>query len=505
MSTSPLMDGTTFLAMVAHILDEMNEGVHVIDADGTSILYNRKMAELEGMQKEDVLGKKLLDVFQFSPDQESTLLQALHKGESLRQIRQTYLNGKGKEITTINNTLPLQQHGTNIGAVEIANDVTKMERMIRENYFAKKEIGSTRYTFASIIGNSPAIREMIEHANRVARTSSSVLIVGETGTGKELFVQSIHHASMRAKSPFISQNCAALPDSLIEGLLFGTTKGAFTGAIERPGLFEQAEGGTLFLDELNSLNLPLQAKLLRALQEKTIRRIGDTKDRAINVRIIAAINEDPIEAISRNQLRKDLYYRLGVVTLLIPPLRERREDIPTLANHFINKYNRLFQMDVEGINEDVQRFFGDYDWPGNVRELEHFVEGAMNLMLTDETIIALEHLPLHHIRRKLPGSASIPSSSAPGVQAKTIISHRAYSTETTNTQPNLHDSHIQDTLHLLQQDSLPLKEVLHTFEGIYLRKILDQFAGNISHAAEHIGMSRQSLQYRLRRLQKENL
>ncbi|TPG92325.1 PAS domain S-box protein [Brevibacillus laterosporus] len=513
MSTSPLMDGTTFLAMVAHILDEMNEGVHVIDADGTSILYNRKMAELEGMQKEDVLGKKLLEVFQFPPDQESTLLQALQKGESLRQIRQTYLNGKGKEITTINNTLPLQREGTNIGAVEIANDVTKMERLIRENYLAKKELGSTRYTFASIIGNSPAIREMIDHANRVARTSSSVLIVGETGTGKELFVQSIHNASMRAKSPFISQNCAALPDSLIEGLLFGTTKGAFTGAVERPGLFEQAEGGTLFLDELNSLNLSLQAKLLRALQEKTIRRIGDTKDRAFNVRIIAAINEDPIEAISANKLRKDLYYRLGVVTLLIPPLRERREDIPTLTSHFIHKYNRLFQMDVEGVNEGVQRFFGDYDWPGNVRELEHFIEGAMNLMLTEETSIQLEHLPLHHIRRKLPGTTTAPipgiplttASSHEGTSLSSIHSTSAYTTGAFNTELHVHESHVKEALHLLQQDSLPLKEVLHTFEGIYLRKILDQFAGNISHTAEHIGMSRQSLQYRLRRLQQENL
>ncbi|MCK9906124.1 sigma-54 factor interaction domain-containing protein, partial [Frankia sp. Cpl3] len=145
------------------------------------------------------------------------------------------------------------------------------------------------------------LQELIENAKRAARTSSSVLVVGETGTGKELFVQSIHHASSRASAPFISQNCAALPESLIEGLLFGTTRGAFTGAVERPGLFEQAEGGTLFLDEINSLGLPLQAKLLRALQEKSIRRIGDTKDRMINVRIIAAINEDPIEAISKQQ------------------------------------------------------------------------------------------------------------------------------------------------------------------------------------------------------------
>lgn len=462
-----------FLLMYEHILDEINEGVHVIDENGTSVLYNRKMTELEAMHKNEVLGKNLLDVFQFPAGEQSTLLQALHNRKSIRNVKQTYFNDKGKEITTINNTYPLLDGDRIIGAVEIANDVTKMERMIRENLL-DKEKGGTRYTFESIIGKSDAIRDLIENAKRAARTSSSVLVVGETGTGKELFVQSIHQASSRASAPFISQNCAALPESLIEGLLFGTTRGAFTGAVERPGLFEQAEGGTLFLDEVNSLSLPLQAKLLRALQEKSIRRIGDTKDRTINVRIIAAINEDPIEAIAQQQLRKDLYYRLGVVTLFIPPLRERREDIPLLVSHFIQKYNQLFQMEVSGVSSEVERFYLEYDWPGNVRELQHVIEGAMNLMV-DETTIMTHHLPALHLRRRNQAGHG-------GMQAAAASS--------------LEQQFMSET----SEQTVPLKEKLLEFEAYYIQKTVEKHSGNLSRTSKDLGISRQSLQYRLRRL-----
>lgn len=477
-----------FKTVYEHILDEINEGVHVIDADGTSVVYNRKMAELESMDKHEVLGKKLSDVFQFPDGQESTLLQSLHKGTSIRHVRQTYFNDKGKEITTINDTFPVIDDGKIVGAIEIANDVTKMERLIRDNLL-EKDKGGPRYTFESIIGKSSAIRELIEHAKRAARTSSSVLVVGETGTGKELFVQSIHNSSTRAKSPFISQNCAALPDSLIEGLLFGTSRGAFTGAVERPGLFEQAEGGTLFLDEINSLSFSLQAKLLRALQEKSIRRIGDTKDRKINVRIIAAINEDPIEAIANQQLRKDLFYRLGVVTLFIPPLRDRKEDIPLLVNHFIQKYNQLFQMEVSSVNEEVNHFFMQYDWPGNVRELQHVIEGAMNL-IDDERTITFAHLPIHHTRRRLqslPLDRSVAELSA---------------TDQLSSDQSFSDQGFSDQAFIDQQVSLakPLKEALQDFEKYYIEKLVEQNRGNISRSALQLGISRQSLQYRLRKL-----
>nr|WP_281274556.1 sigma 54-interacting transcriptional regulator [Brevibacillus nitrificans] len=450
--------------MYEQILDRMNEGVHVIDANGTTIVYNQKMTELESMTVQDVLHKPLSEVFAFPDGQESTLLTCLHTGKSIRNTRQTYFNDKQKEITTINNTYPIMENGKIVGAMEIADDITKMERLIRENLLEKN---GSRYTFDQIIGRSGAILDVIESAKRAARTSSSVLVVGETGAGKELFVQSIHNASLRASGPLISQNCAALPDSLIEGLLFGTARGAFTGAIERPGLFEQAEKGTLFLDEINSLSMPLQAKLLRALQEKSIRRIGDTKDRSIDVRIIAAINEDPVEAIAHSHLRKDLYYRLGVVTLFIPPLRERKEDIPLLANHFVEKYNQLFQMEVRGLSDEVIKFFNEHDWPGNVRELQHLIEGAMNLMI-DETIIGYEHLPLHFLRR---------------TPAAAIIAE-----------------HEKQPFLPFPDEGKPLKETMLEFETSYIHHVVDKYNGNISRAAKELQISRQSLQYRLRKL-----
>ncbi|MBL3614018.1 sigma 54-interacting transcriptional regulator, partial [Bacillus sp. RHFS18] len=382
-----------YTLVLQSILEEIDVGLHVVDEKGSTVIYNKKMMQIEDMDERDVLHKNLTDVFMFSNQQDSTLVQALQEGKTIKNVKQSYFNNKGQEITTINHTFPIVQNGEIKGAVEIAKDVTKLERLIRENMHRKEQ---NSYTFDSILGNSPVIREVIENAKRATRTSSSVLLAGETGTGKELFAQSIHNGSQRSGAPFISQNCAALPDSLVESILFGTKKGAFTGAIDQPGLFEQAQGGTLLLDEINSLNLSLQAKLLRALQEKKIRRIGSAQDKPIDVRIIATMNEDPITAISEERLRKDLYYRLSVVTLIIPPLRERKEDILPLAEVFIQKNNHLFHMHVDSISDDVQRFFLEYDWPGNIRELEHMIEGAMNFM-TDETTITAAHLPYQYL------------------------------------------------------------------------------------------------------------
>ncbi len=382
-----------------------------------------------------------------------------------KNVKQTYFNDKGKEITTVTNTFPIKDNDIIIGAIEIANDVTKIEHMMRETILKK---GDTRYTFGSIIGESSAVQEVIENAKRATRTSSSVLIVGETGTGKELFAQSIHNDSARSSAPFISQNCAALPDTLIESILFGTARGAFTGAIERPGLFEQAKGGTLLLDEINSLHPNLQAKLLRAIQERKIRRIGDTKDIDIDVRIIATINEDPIDAIAENRLRKDLYYRLGVVSLFIPPLRERKRDIIALVNHFIKKYNRMFQMNVERISEEVLQFFLNYDWPGNVRELEHVIEGAMNVIMGEEAI-EYSHLPLH-LRRK----STLKEEENPVSLFQSFDSSENF----------------------IPQE---LKEKVGEFERYYIQKVIEKNSGNVSKAAKVLGISRQSLQYRLRK------
>lgn len=447
------------------IIDEIDVGVHVINQDGKTVFYNRKMADIEGMDFEDVFDKRLLDVFSFNQNEDSTLLEVLQKGQKIKNSKQTYFNNYGQEITTINNTIPITENGIRIGAMEIARDVTKLEKLIRENM---NKNGDTRYTFDSIIGSSFQIQEIIEASKRATRTSSSILITGETGTGKELFAQSIHNGSNRSQKPFISQNCAALPESLIEGLLFGTKKGAFTGAIERPGLFEQAEGGTLLLDEMNSLNPSLQAKLLRVLQERTVRRIGDTKDRKVDVRVVATINEDPIDAISEGRLRKDLYYRLSVVSLFIPPLRERKQDIRDLIHIFIDKYNQLFGMRVTGIDDDVLRIFDQYDWPGNVRELEHIIEGAMNLIDYEETITYI-HLPIH-FRNKPQFKQDINLSARPD------------------------ELHIQQGIQIKSLD-----QYMEYAETYYLEKVLKLHNFNITQAAKSLGMSRQNLQYRLKK------
>jgi arginine utilization regulatory protein len=449
------------------ILDEVDIGIHAVDETGKTIIYNKKMMQMESMDVQDVMNKNLLDVFMFKDNQSSTLVNALKNGKETSNVKQTYFNNKGREITTINNTFPIYSKNKIDGAVEIANDVTKLEKLMKENRNTK---GAPKYTFDCITGNSRPIQDVIEEAKRASRTSSYVLIVGETGTGKELFAQSIHNASNRVSKPFISQNCAALPDNLIESLLFGTKRGAFTGAVDHPGLFEQAEGGTLLLDEINSLNLSLQAKLLRVLQEKTIRRIGDTKDTPIDVRVIANINEDPIDAIANNHLRKDLYYRLGVVSIFIPPLRDRKEDIPLLVQNFIDKYNQLFQMNVKGLHKDVLQSFLEYEWVGNVRELEHIIEAAMNIMI-DEDEVKYTHLPFQYRNKIKMKDWKIPATTV--------------------------DTFVNESADL----TIPLKQQMERFEKNYIEYVLKNNHSNISRTAKSLGLSRQSLQYRLKKLQ----
>ncbi len=484
------------------ILGHIDEGIHLIDASGITQVYNRKMAELEAMNPKDVLGRPISDVFRFSENEDSTLLRALRERKAVQNIRQTYFNNRGRAITTVNDTFPLIVDGELLGAVEIARDVTNMEQVLQSSLHRPLQ-----FTFERIIGQDPHFLEVVEHARRTARTMSSVLIVGETGTGKELIAQSIHQAGPHANGPFISQNCAALPESLIEGLLFGTVRGAFTGAIDRPGLIEQADGGTLLLDELNALSPILQAKLLRVLQDRLVRRVGATKDRPVTVRVLATINEDPIDAIAANRLRKDLYYRLGVVTLFLPPLRERRTDIPILVDHFVQKYNQLFHLNIDGIDAELLQKFLAYSWPGNVRELEHAIEGAVNLM--DEGSIISENVLPFHIRRRLPHSNSasgnrLKRQERDGVQrlSPEDMPRVAEAEFTGNRDQTEVPDAVNQTVRQLARDDI--RTNLHTqvelYERTYIREVLARCNGNISQAARELGMSRQNLQYRLRKL-----
>jgi arginine utilization regulatory protein len=380
--------------------------------------------------------------------------------------QQTYMNRKGKQIITVNKTLPLKRSGKIIGAVEIAKDITRMkelseqvidlQELIREPDRKKEFHKNQFYGFEDIITQNPVMLKEIERAKRAALTHSPVLVVGETGTGKELIVQSIHSHSPRRNQPFITQNCAAIPSSLLEGILFGTVKGAFTGAEDRPGLFELADGGTLFLDEIHAMPIELQAKLLRVLEEGAVRRIGATKLCSINVRTVVATNEDPFVSIQAGRLRKDLYYRIHVVGIILPPLKERSEDITLLTNYFLMKMKGQFQTPVESVSSQVVEVFQRYEWPGNVRELEHTVEGALNLATGSE--IMLEHLPFH-----------------------------------------LQSFHSGYKFNLIQTDQT-LREVLAKVEEKMIRKALEETDDNVLKAAQRLGIPRQTLQYKMKKL-----
>ncbi|MCG8569544.1 MAG: sigma 54-interacting transcriptional regulator [Spirochaetes bacterium] len=397
------MKKSLLLESVKDILDTIEDGIHIIDRDGVTIVYNQAMEEIEGISAHEIMGKGLLEIYPNWSVEKSTLLTAVGKGEKIEQQRQSYLNHKGQKVSTVNTTFPIFEEGKIIGAVEIARNYTEVSHLseqvidLQQQLIKPKTPKSSEkqhYTFDNIIGKSKQLLDAIKIARRATETNSSVLIQGDTGTGKELFAQSIHYASSRHNRPFIAQNCAAIPDALLESILFGTAKGSFTGALDRPGLFEQAAGGTLFLDEINSMSIQLQAKLLRVLQENYVRRVGGLKDLQVNVRIIAATNEDPKKLMEKKLFRKDLFYRLNVINIRIPGLQDRQEDIPLLTSYFINMYNQRLNKNVKSLSKELQDAFSHYQWVGNARELQNLIESAMN-MITNEEVISLEHLPAH--------------------------------------------------------------------------------------------------------------
>ncbi|HOR85269.1 MAG TPA: sigma 54-interacting transcriptional regulator [Bacillota bacterium] len=388
-----------YKSIIDAILKNTDIGIHVVDSAGKAIIYNQAMADMEGLDIHEVMGKSILDIFPSLTHETSTLLTVLKTRKPIYNKFQTYLNHKGKQINTLNSTIPIMISPGKHGALEIAKNITKEKELAAKLVYLQQELASKDidhkslkgYTFRNIIGEDEKFLEAIEVGRKAAMSSSTVLISGETGTGKELFAQSIHNGSSRKRKPFIAQNCAALPESLLEGILFGTVKGSFTGAINRPGLFEQANGGSLLLDEINSMGHQLQAKLLRVLQEGYVRRVGGLADIPIDVRILATTNEDPLLMLNKGILRKDLYYRLNVITVTIPSLKERKTDIPLLTDHFIKKYNNILQKDIWYVSSEVGEAFMHYDWPGNVRELENIIESAIN-MINSGHIIKSEHI-----------------------------------------------------------------------------------------------------------------
>lgn len=459
-----VVDNRSTFASATTILNSIDEGIHVVNKHGQTVFYNPTMAKIEGMDYNQVINKDFLALFPSLTPETSTILRALRTREPVYDQVQTYYNNKGQRITSLNSTIPLWNGTEFIGVLEVAKDVTRMEDLalkvvdLQQRLYKRRqglEEQAKMYTFADIVGNSQALRHPLEIARRAAGTPSPVLIYGETGTGKELVAQSIHQLSSRRAKPFIAQNCAALPGTLLEGILFGTVKGSFTGAIDRPGLIEQAEGGTLLLDEINSMDIDLQAKLLRVLQEHRVRRVGGLKETAVDVRVIATTNTMPKLAVSQGKLRQDLYYRLAVVNINLPPLSQRRDDIPLLCRHFVDKYNRRFGLTIQGVTPECLEVLYTHSWPGNVRELEHAIEGAMNIIGEEEMYIDCRHLP-QHLPPQQPAS---------------------------------------DNWNGLENCTLP--EAVELVERGMITRAMGQTGGNITRAARLLGITRQALQYKL--------
>ena len=336
----------------------------------------------------------------------------------------------------------------------LCNRALEKRSLEREVTFLRGELARTR-DFEEIVGTHAAMQKLFRLTEQVARTTATVLITGESGTGKELIARAIHRQGPRRDRPFVAVNPAAVAESLIESELFGHEKGAFTGAYQRKlGKFELAQGGTLFLDEIGTLKAELQAKLLRVLQEREIERVGGTRPIKIDVRVIAATNVDVKQAVARGAFREDLYYRLNVVPIEVPPLRERIEDLPLLVEHFVRQYGQQFGKRVQGLSREALRALSLYRWPGNVRELQNVVERCV--ALADGPQIELNDLPLDVL----------------------IPDHR---------------------IRVRKADRLPLKDATEAFEHQIVLRVLERVKGNTSEAARILGVHRNSLNRLLER------
>ncbi|QAT42338.1 sigma-54 interaction domain-containing protein [Aminipila luticellarii] len=355
------------------------DGIMIVD-ENCIVRYNRLFVDNDiNLNEKNSIGKTPMDIWPNLTAETSTCSRAVKYGETSTNQTQILRHASGREISAVDNTFPIVENGQIIGAISTTKFI---DALTFRNRIDLSNLTVTHtddlYMTQDIIGASEEIKLLKYKIHKVSQTNTSILIYGETGTGKELVAQSIHSSSTRKNNLFISQNCAAIPNTLLESIFFGTTKGSYTGAESKAGIFELANGGTVFLDEINSMDLNMQAKLLKAIEEKKITRIGGSAPKKIDVRIIAAINEHPQCCINENRIRKDLFYRLSGVQLEVPPLRERKGDIPYLTTHFIKVYNKEMKKNIKGVSPEVSDFLKSYDWPGNVRELKNSIEGAFN-------------------------------------------------------------------------------------------------------------------------------
>jgi PAS domain S-box-containing protein len=368
------------------ILDSVADGVFTVDEEFRITMFNKAAQKITGYTAEEAIGRHCHEVFRSSICGNACALnQSMKKRQPVLNCSAQIEQKAGRRIAISISAAPiLDDEGNVIGGVETFRDLTEIQTL-------RKQV-TQYYTFGDIISKTASMQRIFDILPEIAKSDSNVLILGESGTGKELIARALHNYSNRAKGPFVAVNCGALPDTLLESELFGYKAGAFTDAKkDRPGRFAAAEKGTIFLDEIGDISPALQVKLLRVLQSKTYEPLGSNQPVQANVRVIAATNKDLAALVKEDRFREDLFYRLNVVKITLPPLRERKNDIPLLVQHFINKFNIQKDKSIEGMSDEALYLLMQYDFPGNIRELENIVEYAFILCSTG--LIQPQHLP----------------------------------------------------------------------------------------------------------------
>lgn len=368
------------------ILESISDGVFTVDADWKITSFNRAAEKITGIEREDAIGQLCSEVFRSSLCEGACALrQTIKDGKPLINRPCYIVNAEGRRVPISISTAVLRDHdGKPVGGAETFRDLSEVEALRQEL--------SQRCRVGDLVSCSLSMRKIFDLLPSVAPSDSTVLINGETGTGKELLAKAIHEMSKRSAKPFIAINCGALPDTLLESELFGYKKGAFTGAErDKPGRFALADGGTLFLDEIGEISQALQVRLLRVLQERVYEPLGATKSVTTDVRIIVATHRDLNQMIKDGNFREDLFYRINVIALELPPLRKRKDDVPLLVDHFIERFNRIQHKTVPGMTPAAMALLLAHDWPGNVRELENVIERAF--VVCDGGELNVSHLP----------------------------------------------------------------------------------------------------------------
>lgn len=477
--------------ILLEILEHIPSAVYVVDRQEKITYVNRAAEILDNYSREEVLGKTLQEVYKdivYTEDKDSPCLVGLRTGQVCMDENVEWFNG-GKVVNALISTYLVREKGEITAVYAICDEIGNLKKRVINNgsfrnqitykTHSKKLQNGTEYVFDDILGGSRAMQGAVSLAKRFAAKQMPVMLYGETGTGKEMFAQSIHNASVCYKGPFVAVNCAAIPDNLLESTLFGTRKGAFTGAVDSIGMFEKAENGTLFLDEINSMPIYLQSKLLRVLQEKEIQRLGDVKMRKINCRIISATNELPDKLMEEGRMREDLYYRLSTGFVYIPPLREREYDLDLLIQMMIERLNQELDTVIIGLTPALNMMVHQYGWPGNVRELTNVLASAFNFVSERDGYVGVEHLP-DYLREKIEESLR-----------KQGVSDQSYLF------PLPKDGEGESRLQIDRN----LNYMVDQFERKLIEKALAETKGKLSRCSERLGISRQGLSVKLKKYQ----